>query len=83
MRQHINLDYATAMRQVGDRRAPEEITQNEFVTLAQASDKLKSHPTIDAWLYSTTLNKSREWLRSDLRRRRREQIAVSQEPLQR
>lgn len=79
VRQHINLVFATAMRQVGDRGAAEEITQNVFVTLAQASDKLKSHPTIAGWLYRTTLNKSREWLRSDLRRRRREQIAVSQE----
>jgi RNA polymerase sigma factor (sigma-70 family) len=79
VRQHINLVFATALRQVGDAGAAEEITQNVFVALAQASGKLKSHPTIAGWLYRTTLNKSREWLRSELRRHQREQVAVSQE----
>ena len=76
VRQHLNLVFATALRQVGDAGAAEEITQNVFVALARASGKLKSHPTIAGWLYQTTLNKSREWLRSELRRRRREQVAV-------
>jgi len=79
VRQHINLVFATALRQVGDRGAAEEITQNVFVALAQASGKLKSHPTIAGWLHRTTLNKSREWLRSELRRNRREEVAVSRE----
>ena len=79
VRQHINFVFATAVRQVGDRGAAEEITQNVFFALAQASDKLKSHPTIAGWLHRTTLNKSREWLRSELRRRRREQIAFNQD----
>lgn len=79
VRQHINLVFATAMRQVGDHGAAEEITQNVFVALAQASGKLKSHPTIAGWLHRTTLNKSREWLRSELRRHRREEVAVARE----
>jgi RNA polymerase sigma factor (sigma-70 family) len=79
VRQHVNFVFATAMRQVGDHVAAEEITQNVFVALAQASGKLKSHPTIAGWLHRTTLNKSREWLRSELRRHRREQVAVSRE----
>ncbi len=76
VRQHLNLVFATALRQVGDAGAAEEITQNVFVALARASGKLKSHPTIAGWLYQTTLNKSREWLRSELRRRHREEVAV-------
>lgn len=76
VRQHVNLVYATAMRQVGDSGAAEEITQNVFIALAQASGKLESHPTIAGWLHRTTLNKSREWLRSELRRHHREQVAV-------
>ena len=77
VRQHVNLVFATAMRQVGDAGAAEEITQNVFVALAQAAGKLGSHPTIAGWLHQTALNKSREWLRSELRRRKREQVAVN------
>ena len=40
VRQHVNLVFATAMRQVGDAGAAEEITQNVFVALAQAAGKL-------------------------------------------
>jgi RNA polymerase sigma factor (sigma-70 family) len=79
VRQHINMVFATAMRQVGDHGAAEEITQNVFVALAQASGKLKLHPTIAGWLHRTTLNKSREWLRAELRRHRREEVAVARE----
>ena len=79
VRQHVNLVFATAWRQVGDAGAAEEITQNVFVALAQAAGKLGSHPTIAGWLHQTALNKSREWLRSELRRRKREQVAVNLE----
>ena len=77
VRQHVNLVFGTAMRQIGDAHAAEEITQNVFVALAQSAGKLGSHPTIAGWLHQTTLNKSREWLRSELRRRKREQVAVN------
>jgi uncharacterized protein (TIGR03435 family) len=77
VRQHVNLVFATALRQVGDAGAAEEITQNVFVALAQAAGKLGSHPTIAGWLHQTALNKSREWLRSELRCRKREQVAVN------
>jgi len=79
VRQHVNLVFATALRQVGDHGTAEEITQNVFVVLAESAGKLGSHPTIAGWLYQTTLNKSRERLRSDLRRRRREQVAMNLE----
>ena len=77
VRQHVNLVFATALRQVGDAGAAQEITQNVFVALALAAGKLGSHPTIAGWLHQTALNKSREWLRGELRRRKREQIAVN------
>ena len=76
VQQHVNLVFATSLRQVGDAGAAEEIL-NVFVALAQATRKLGSHPTIAGWLHQTALNKSREWLRSELRRRKREQVAAN------
>jgi uncharacterized protein (TIGR03435 family) len=79
VRRHVSLVFATAIRQVGDAGAAEEITQNVFVALAQAARKLGSHPTIAGWLHQTALNKSCEWLRAELRRRKRDQVAVNLE----
>ncbi len=45
VRQHVNLVFATALRQVGDAGAAEEIAQNVFVALAQSAGKLGAHPT--------------------------------------
>lgn len=79
VRMHVNLVFATALRQAGDRGIAEEVTQNVFIELAQSAGKLGQHPTIAGWLYRTTLNKSRERLRSDLRRHHREQAAANLE----
>ena len=76
VQRHVNLVFATALRQVGERGIAEEVTQNVFVALAQCAGRLGRHPTIAGWLYQTTLNKSRERLRSELRRHRREQVAA-------
>ena len=73
---HVDMVFGTAMRQIGDAGAAEEITQNVFVALARTSGKLGSHPTIAGWLHQTAINKSREWLRQELRRRKREQISL-------
>src|SRR2546430_17014211 len=75
VRMHVNMVFATALRQSGDRGIAEEITQNVFIELAQSAGKLGRHPTIAGWLYRTTLNKARDRLRADLRRHRRERAA--------
>ena len=79
VRMHVDLVFATALRQVGDRGLAEEISQNVFIELAQSAGKLGRHPTISGWLHRTTLNKARERLRSELRRQHREQAAVNLE----
>jgi uncharacterized protein (TIGR03435 family) len=76
---HVQLVFTTALRQLGDHGLAEEVTQNVFIALAQSSGKLGRHPTLVGWLHRTALNKSRERMRAERRRWRREQIAVNQE----
>ena len=42
VRQHLNLVFATALRQVGDRRLAEEISQDVFAALAKKAGALGS-----------------------------------------
>jgi RNA polymerase sigma factor (sigma-70 family) len=76
VRRHVDIVYATALRQVGDSGLAEEITQDVFLVLARKAGSLGRYQTIAGWLYQTTLNRVRQRLRSELRRQRREGIAA-------
>lgn len=74
---HVNLVYATAVRQVGDAGLAEEITQNVFVTLARKAPRLAGHETIAGWLHRTALLEAKSRFRTEMRRRRREEVAAA------
>ena len=73
---HVNLVYATALRQVGDPGWAEEITQNVFVALARKAGRLGRSETIAGWLHRTAILESKARLRAELRRHRREEVAA-------
>lgn len=73
---HVDLVFATALRQVGDRGAAEEITQNVFIALARKAPRLSGFDTIGGWLYRTAILEARARIRADLRRRQREEKAT-------
>jgi len=73
---HVNLVFATAWRQVGDRGLAEEITQNTFMALARKAPSLASHETIAGWLHRTAILEAKLRIRTELRRQRREDIAA-------
>jgi RNA polymerase sigma factor (sigma-70 family) len=73
---HVGLVYSTALRQVGDRMLAEEITQNVFLGLARKPEAFRNESTVAGWLYKTTLLQARQQIRSELRRKRREETAV-------
>ncbi len=76
IRRHLDLVFATAVRKVSDAGAAEEISQNVFSALARKAWQFAPDDSLPAWLHKTTLLESKSWLRSELRRRRREQTAA-------
>lgn len=76
VRRHLDLVYATALRKVEDTGAAEEIAQNVFSALARKAWRFAPDDSLPAWLYKTTLLEAKEWVRGELRRRRREQTAA-------
>lgn len=73
---HVDLVFATALRQVGDRGVAEEITQNVFVALSRKAGSLRGYETLAGWLHRTTILEAKARIRSELRRRQREQTAA-------
>ena len=71
VRQHMNLVFATAYRQLGNPSLAEEVSQSVFVSLARKAGALGRHPTIAGWLHKATLLECRRVLRTELRRHRR------------
>src|SRR5512140_422021 len=76
VRRHLGLVYGTALRKVGDAGAAQEIAQNVFCALARKAWKFAPDDSVPAWLHKATVLESTEWVRRELRRRRREETAV-------
>ncbi|MDB6031943.1 MAG: polymerase sigma factor, sigma-70 family [Verrucomicrobiales bacterium] len=72
---HLPVVYSTARRMVNDAQLAEEIAQNVFTTLAQKAASIRSSQVLGGWLYNTTRNLAMHALRSEQRRRAREQTA--------
>ena len=66
----------SAFAKVNDAGAAEEVAQNVFAALARKAWSFAPDDSVPAWLYRSTLLEAREWLRGELRRRRREQTAA-------
>jgi RNA polymerase sigma factor (sigma-70 family) len=73
---HVNLVYATALRQVGDPGIAEEVSQNVFVVLARKAPRLGGTQTLAGWLHRTTILEAKARIRAELRRRRRDEAAA-------
>lgn len=74
---HVNLVYFAALRLVKDRHLAEDVTQAVFVGLARDAWKLASRPVLVSWLHVTTRNLAAKTVRTEVRRRAREQEAIT------
>jgi RNA polymerase sigma factor (sigma-70 family) len=74
---HVHLVYSAALRMVCNEHLAEDVTQSVFVALAQNAKHLTHRAVLAGWLHRTTRNVAANTVRSDVRRRVREQEAVA------
>jgi len=72
---YVHLVYSTALRQAGNPSQAEEITQAVFIILAQKAKSLGPRTILSGWLYQTARLAAANFLRSEIRRQKREQEA--------
>jgi len=72
---YVNLVYSAALRKTGNPHAAEEITQAVFIILARKAGHLRERTILSGWLYQTARLTAAGFLRTELRRARREQEA--------
>ena len=79
---HINLVYSVALRQVGNPHGAEEITQAVFIILAKKAASLQHYKALSSWLFQATRLTASNFIRSESRRRQREEEAYMQSVLE-
>jgi RNA polymerase sigma factor (sigma-70 family) len=72
---HLNLVYSVAVRVLRDSHQAEEVTQSVFLTLARKARSLDSRTILSGWLYQTARLTASNVMRTEMRRRQREQQA--------
>src|SRR5438093_2162221 len=77
VRRHVDLVYSAALRMVRDPHLAQDVAQGAFVALAQNALQLTDRPVLSGWLHRTAQNLAANTIRSDVRRRAREQEAVA------
>lgn len=77
---HVNMVYATALRQVGDAHLAEEATQAVFIALAKKARGLSSSIILAGWLFRAAQFAAAKVQRAEVRRKHWEQQAAQMEP---
>jgi len=73
--------HSVAVRMSCDAHAANDVTQSVFVVLAQNASQLTDRPALAGWLHGTARNLAAKAVRSDVRRRAREQEAAAMNEL--
>jgi uncharacterized protein (TIGR03435 family) len=75
---HVPLVYSAALRKTGNPSAAEEVTQVVFTILARKARGLRRETALAGWLYQAARLTAANFLRTEIRRARREQEALMQ-----
>ena len=81
VRRHVDLVYSAALRMVCDSHLAQDVSQAVFVALAKNAGQLTDRPILSGWLHKTAQNIAAQTVRTDVRRRVREQEAVAMNEL--
>ncbi len=81
VRRHVDLVYSAAVRMVRDAHLAEDLTQDVFVALAENARRLRNRCALPSWLHHTTQHLAANAVRTEVRRRVREQEAVARNEL--
>ena len=76
VRRHVDFVYSAALRMVRNTHLAEDVTQATFIAVAQSVRQLVDCAVLPGWLHRTTQNLAANAVRSDVRRRAREQEAA-------
>jgi RNA polymerase sigma factor (sigma-70 family) len=79
---HLAMVYGSARRMVRDSHLAEDVVQGVFRTLAEKAGTLRRQQVIAGWLYQTTRHLAMHAVRTEQRRREREQVAVAMQALE-
>ncbi|HEX5223178.1 MAG TPA: sigma-70 family RNA polymerase sigma factor [Verrucomicrobiae bacterium] len=78
---YIDLVHSAALRMSGDPHSAKDITQCVFVALFQSARQLTDRSTLAGWLHNTARNLAAKEIRSQIRRRTREQEVAAMKEL--
>lgn len=81
VRRYVDLVHSAARRMVGDVHLAEDVTQATFLALAKNAAQLTNCAVLAGWLHRTAQNIAAQTIRTDIRRRVREQEVVAMNEL--
>ena len=76
---HLKMVYATALRRVGESHLAQDVAQSVFIELARKPWSVRDPRALAGWLYRAACHTASNTLRTEGRRRQRENIAMSQQ----
>lgn len=78
---HVNMVYAAALRLVRESHLAQDVSQSVFMELAKKARTVREGNALSGWLYRTTCCVAANVVRTDHRRRQRENEAVNRAQL--